>query len=53
MKDLTGHDYMNRPMLELQSHPDFSQEAHDKIACISAMTSKELEEINLIGGSNE
>lgn len=52
MQKLTGHDYMNRPMLELQSHPDFSSTAFTIIARMAKMTTEEIEEINLFGGTN-
>lgn len=50
MEKLTGKDYFNRPYVELQSHPDFSNHAFRVINAISNMTTKEIEQINLIGG---
>lgn len=48
MEKLTGNDYLTRPYMELQSHPDFSEYAFQIIATISKMTTKEIENINLI-----
>lgn len=49
MDKLTGADYMNRPLVELQSHPDFSPHAYRIVDAISKMKTAELEKIDLIG----
>jgi hypothetical protein len=46
-EELTAFDYMNRSVLELMSHPDYSELAMRKIAHICTMTSAQLESLNL------
>lgn len=45
---LTGRDYMDRPYLGLQSHPDFTPYAFRIVERIGKMTTEELEQIDLI-----
>lgn len=44
---LTGHDYMTRAVLELQSHPDFNPHAMRVVAYIAKMTNEQLEHIDI------
>lgn len=44
---LQGFDYINRPLLELQSHPDFSIHAYLTVAAIGNMSTQELEELGI------
>ena len=48
-EELTGNDYLNKPMTELLNHPDFSPQAMHAVATISTMTSAQLESINFRG----
>lgn len=43
MDKLTGYDYMTRPLIELQSHPDFSEKAYGACDEVRTMTTRELE----------
>lgn len=45
---LQGFDYVNRPLLELQSHPDFSLHAYLTIAAIGIMSTEELEDLSIL-----
>lgn len=47
---LTGKDYMHRPYLELQSHPDFSAHALRVVAAIGEMTTEQLEQLTIARG---
>ncbi len=47
---LTGKDYMDRPLLELQSHPDFSRHALNVVAAVREMTTEELENLTIARG---
>lgn len=49
---LTGYDYLSRPYLELVGHPDYSPHALRIMDRIGKMTTKQIENINLIGGHN-
>lgn len=40
---LTGYDYMTRPYMELQSHPNFSETAYRAVAEVQGMNTRELE----------
>lgn len=40
---LTGHDYMTRSYIELQSHPDFSERAFQAAVTVKIMNTRELE----------
>lgn len=42
-EELTGHDYMTRPLLELQGHPNFNQMAYRVTIEVKSMTTRELE----------
>jgi len=48
--ELTCVDYLTRPYEELRNHPDFSMHALRIASAISRMTSKQLEQIDIIGG---
>lgn len=47
---LTGKDYMDRPLLELQSHPDYSAHALRVVIAIREMTTEELENLTIARG---
>lgn len=47
---LTGKDYMDKPYLELQSHPDYSKHAMRVVAAIREMTTEELEQLTIARG---
>lgn len=47
---LTGKDYMERPILELQSHPDYSKHAMRVVIAIRDMTTEELEQLTIAKG---
>lgn len=49
-KPLTGKDYMERGVLELQSHPDYSAHAMRVIVAISKMNTKQLESLPIVRG---
>lgn len=49
---LTGLDYLNRPLLEIMSHPDYSDEAMKIMAKIAKMNTSEIEKIIVMGGYN-
>jgi hypothetical protein len=40
---LTGYDYVTRPYMELQSHPNFSELAYQMVAEVQTMDSNQLE----------
>lgn len=44
---LTGNDYVNKPLKELVSHPDFSQHAYRVMIAICDMTTAQIEQINI------
>jgi hypothetical protein len=46
-EELTAIDYLIKPIVELQKHPDFSLQALRIVSAISKMTTKELEQIQL------
>ncbi len=47
---LTGKDYMDRSLIELQSHPDFSAHALRVVVAIREMTTEELENLTIAKG---
>lgn len=47
---LIGDDYVKMPLTKLVMHPDFSEEAMQKIFKILDMTTEELEALNFNGG---
>lgn len=49
---LTGLDYLTLPQSSLREHPDFSPHAMRIMLAISKMSTKEIEQIDLIGGKN-
>lgn len=48
--ELSGLDYVCRPLLELQSHPKFDEDAYRKMLLISEMKTEDIRRIDLIGG---
>lgn len=50
MSELKGIDYIKRPYLALLSDPDFSKHAYRVMETILGMTSKEIENIDLLRG---
>lgn len=49
---LIGEDYLTKPVDQLKKHPDFSPHALRIVSAITKMNTKQLEQINLIGGTN-
>jgi hypothetical protein len=47
MEELTGIDYLIKPIVELQKYPDFSPHALRIVSAITKMTTKELEQIQI------
>jgi hypothetical protein len=55
VKHLTGEQYLTYSHRDLLMHPDFSPHAYRIIQAIGKMTTKDIEQINLIrtiGGTN-
>lgn len=50
--ELTGVDYLTLPKATIEKHPDFSPHAYRIMLAIGKMNTKEIEEIDLIGGKN-
>lgn len=42
-EQLTGHDYVTRPYIELQGHSDFNEMAYRVATEVRTMTTRELE----------
>jgi hypothetical protein len=42
-EELTGHDYINHPLIELVGHSDFNQEVYSFVAEVIQMTTEQLE----------
>jgi hypothetical protein len=49
---LIGEDYLTKPVEQLRKHPDFSPHALRIVSAITKMNTKQLEQIDLIGGKN-
>lgn len=49
---LTGKDYMDRSLIELQSHEDYSAHAHRVVIAIREMTTEELENLTIARGQH-
>ena len=49
-KPLLGADYLNNPYEELRKHPDFSPHAYRIVTAIIMMDTKQIEQVDLIGG---
>ena len=47
---LTGKDYMDHSLIELQSHPDYSAHAHRVVIAVREMTTEELENLTIARG---
>lgn len=50
VEKLTGKDYMDRPLLEIQSHPDYSAHALRVVIAIRDMTTEQLEQLTIARG---
>jgi hypothetical protein len=48
---LIGEDYLTKPVDQLKNHPDFSPHALRIVSAITKMNTKQLEQIDLIGGN--
>jgi hypothetical protein len=46
-EELTAIDYLIKPIVELQKHPDFSVHALRIVSAVSKMTTKELEQLQV------
>jgi hypothetical protein len=51
-KTLIGSDYLSNSYDDLKKHPDFSPHAYRIVTAIIMMDTKQLEQIDLIGGKN-
>ncbi len=52
-KELNGGDYIWQPTSKLTKHPDYSPHAMRVVQAICKMTTKQLENLNLIEGDND
>lgn len=52
MDELTGHDYMSKPMSKLMEHADFSMHAFRVVNAILRMNTSQLENLDITGVDN-
>lgn len=52
MDELTGHDYVNKPLSELMKHHDFSRHAFNVVMAMLEMKTTQLENLDITGVTN-